>query len=228
MSGGPRILYFGKRGDDFAQAAHEFFARQDCDVEAYFLVRGERIPDAALEWRGDYVISYLCPPVLPAELLARANRAVLNFHPGPPDYPGIGCVNFAIYEGATQYGATCHHMAQVVDSGSVVVVSRFPVSSVDTVRTVLTRTYVVMFEMFLQIAPLIIKREALPTSEERWTRPAFRRRDLEALCRLSFDMPADEVARRIRATTFPGAPGAYYEIGGYRFEFTPRKQTQVL
>jgi hypothetical protein len=32
-------------------------------------------------------------------------------------------------------------------------------------------------------------------------------------------MSEDEVARRVRATTFPGAPGAYVEVQGVRFAY---------
>ncbi len=81
----------------------------------------------ARSWQGDYIISYLSRWVVPAELLERARRAAVNFHPASPDYPGIGCNNFALYENAAEYGVTCHHMAPRVDSGEIIAVRRFPV-----------------------------------------------------------------------------------------------------
>jgi methionyl-tRNA formyltransferase len=61
----------------------------------------------------------------------------------------------------------------------------------------------------------------LPTSDESWKRKPYRRSELNALCRIEPGMDRDEVRRRVRATTFPGAPGAYVEIGGIRFKHVP-------
>lgn len=79
------------------------------------------------------MISYLCPWILPEHLLERAKVASVNFHPGPPEYPGIGCTNFAIYNQEVIFGMTCHHMATRVDTGKIVAVRRFPLFPTDTV-----------------------------------------------------------------------------------------------
>ncbi len=212
----PSILFLRKEGDQFASVATEILAQADCRVDVFDLRRGERIPPQALSWQGDFIISYLCPAVVPCKLLDRASLAAINFHNGPPEYPGIGCVNFAIYDDSRSYGATCHHMSPAVDSGNIIKVRRFDVAPVETVWTLLSRTNSVMFELFCEISPFLIHKRTLPSSPERWTRSAFRRKQLEALCRLDRDMASGEIDRRVRATTFPGAPGAYFEIGGRR------------
>src|SRR5438309_8525630 len=68
--------------------------------------RTDPFPASAIshEWSG--VLSFVSPWIVPRALLSRA-RVALNFHPGPVEYPGIGCYNFALYEGATTYGAVC-------------------------------------------------------------------------------------------------------------------------
>src|SRR5688572_7784819 len=47
------------------------------------------------------VLSFLSPWIVSRALLDRAALAI-NFHPGTADYPGIGCYNFALYEGAEE------------------------------------------------------------------------------------------------------------------------------
>ncbi|MDP6708245.1 MAG: hypothetical protein QF893_18020, partial [Alphaproteobacteria bacterium] len=59
--------------------------------------------------------------------------------------------------------------------------------------------------------------EALPDDAIAWGREAFTRRQLEALCRLSPEMPEAEMRRRIHAVTYPGYPGARIEVAGATF-----------
>ena len=121
------ILLFSKRRDDFYfQKAYDLIKLNYPDVLLVQGLPGEPFPKEYLSWQGDYIISYLCPWVLPDALLQNAKKAAINFHPGPPQYPGTGCTNFAIYHEVDEYGVTCHHMAPHVDSGNIIAVSRFP------------------------------------------------------------------------------------------------------
>ena len=54
-------------------------------------------PKEAKKWQGDYIISYLSRWIVPSYLLNNAKIASFNFHPASPEYPGIGCNNFALY-----------------------------------------------------------------------------------------------------------------------------------
>src|SRR5574337_1427381 len=88
---------------------------------------GDPFPALWSEWEGDVIISYLSPWIVPTWLLKKAKIAAINFHPGPPEYPGIGCTNFAVYNAESEYGVTAHHMAGKVDTGAIIAVQRFPV-----------------------------------------------------------------------------------------------------
>ncbi|MBI3318264.1 MAG: hypothetical protein HYZ90_03830 [Candidatus Omnitrophica bacterium] len=168
----------------------------------------------------DYLISYLSPWIIPREILERSLVAAINFHPGPPEYPGIGCTNFALYEGAARYGVTCHHMLPRVDAGPIVRAVRFPLTGSDSVASLTYRSYAVMAALFYEIADRILAGEPLPQSQERWTRRPFRRSELNALCRLESGMSEEEIRRRVRATTFSGHPGASLSEAGLALEMT--------
>lgn len=134
------VLFLGKELDEHCLKALNFLQRNSLDVTAYFGKWGDLIPEELGWWNGDYIISYLSRWVLPEYLINKAQIAAINFHPGSPDYPGYGCGSFALYEGATEYGVTCHHMLAKVDSGNIIAVKRFPVFVNDDVASLLMRT----------------------------------------------------------------------------------------
>ncbi len=216
------VLFLGKADDPDSARALDFCRANFAQLTACLGRWGDPLPAEAREWAGDYIISYLSRWVVPAELLVKARIAAINFHPASPEYPGIGCNNFALYEGATHYGVTCHHMAAKVDSGPIVAVRRFPVYPQDTVPSLLERTYANQIALFFEIADLMVDGKPLPQSAETWSRPPFTRREFEELFKITPDMPPDEIARRIRAVSY-GAYQPYLELAGHRFEYKPPK-----
>lgn len=207
-----RILFLGKAADELCQRAAAFLTTAGLQMDVRLGRRGEEFPATDEEF--DYIVSYLSPWIVPPALLAGVRIAAINFHPGPPEYPGIGCTNFALYEGATTYGVTCHHMHPSVDTGPIISVRRFPLYATDTVLSVTQRCYAYLACLFYEMADRIISGEPLPVSAERWTRRPFRRDELVALCRLTEDMSEEEIERRVRATTFPGYPAASFARAG--------------
>jgi len=166
-----RILFFGKAEDWSCQRAAEYLCLHVTRSRIYFGKRGDLFPAVDRGEDFDYVISYLSPWIIPEELLKRARCAAINFHPGPPEYPGIGCTNFAIYEGVAAFGVTCHHMASKVDTGPIIRVLRFPVYPTDTVLSLTQKCYGYIAYLFYEIADLIVGGKSLPESDERWSRP---------------------------------------------------------
>ena len=215
------VLYVAKEGHDGARDGAAFLRSRcrNATILEFYGGRGVPLPSSLAQWSGDYIISYLAPWVIPADVLAQARIASINFHPGPPSYPGIGCTNFALYNGETEFGITCHHMSPKVDSGEIIEVRRFPIDPQETVLSLTMKCYREIAESFHAVAGAIVAGETLPKSSERWTRQPYTRRELNELCRLDPSMSKDEMERRIRATTFPGAPGAYVDVNGLRFEY---------
>ena len=147
-------------------------------------------PDARLvdrDFACDWLISYLCPWVLPASVLEQAARN-LNFHPGPPEYPGIGCYNFALYEGAESFGVTCHQMLPKVDSGAIYAVRRFPIPAMATVDVLQDIAHATMMALYLELIESIGKGEPVEAvTDERWTKEATTTRDMERLRSIPLD-----------------------------------------
>jgi methionyl-tRNA formyltransferase len=216
----PSLLFLGKAEDPHSLLALEFCLERFAPVTHCLGRWGDPLPEAARTWQGDFIISYLSRWVVPADLLARARLAAINFHPASPEYPGIGCNNFALYENASEFGITCHHMAPHVDTGAIIAVRRFPVLLEDTVATLLQRTYENQIVLFKEIASLMAEGKDLPVSGEAWTRRPFTRKEFNALFRITPDMPREEIARRIRALSYDHYQ-PFVEIEGFRFEYVP-------
>ncbi len=178
--------------------------------------RGDGFPQLPTVDAGTVLLSFLSPWILPAELLVAAGPA-LNFHPGSANYPGIGCYNFALYEGARDFGAVCHHMAARVDSGDIVAERTFEIAPDERVETLKLRTMEVMAAMFEEIVAELARGRVPAAAGIAWTRRPFTRRELEELCRLVPTMDEAEMRRRIHATAYPGFPGARIEIAGTVF-----------
>lgn len=192
------VLFLGKEKDGRVEQAAEFCRRHFTNVCVRLGKWGDPFPADALSSRWDCIISYLSRWIVTEAALASAEVAI-NFHPGPPEYPGYGCNNFAIYEDAREYGVTCHHMAPRVDTGAIIEVVRFPVLASDNAGTLLVKAYDVQLALFYRIAGLVARGEALPASREAWTRKPFTRAQFSELGRLTPDMTEQEIARRKRA-----------------------------
>ena len=115
------VLFLGK--NDYTLRALEHLRLLFSDI-TWFGVWGQKLPEEASNWSGD-IIFLLIKMDCPSASIKRAKDMAINFHPATPNYPGIGCINFALYECASTYGATCHHMNKQVDTGEIIRVDRF-------------------------------------------------------------------------------------------------------
>lgn len=162
---------------------------------------GDPLPRAAEEWEGDLILSYCSRWVVPDALIQRTKLA-LNFHPGPPEYPGIGGLNWAIYEGKTTFGVTCHHIARVVDSGDIVETRRFPLLDTDNVEELFRRTHLHLECLAYDVMARLYQGQQLGQSGERWSPNARKRKELNAMMTVSGRAGDEEIALRRRAFEF--------------------------
>ena len=211
-----KIILITKR-TDYCKIAQNYIKKNFKD---HVIIEGENNdPLPNIDWTCDYLISFLSPWIIPKQILTKAKYAI-NFHPAPPQYPGTGCYNFAIYHQQTEYGATCHHMATKVDTGKIINVKFFPLYPQDTVYTLKNRTMDKMIQLFYEIADIIKNNQLLPSSDLQWLRTPYKRKELVELCKITADMSDQEIALRIQATYFPGAKDLpFIEIAGKKFIF---------
>ena len=212
-----KILFICKKDDFYAQRAYDFLKVHFSELTLVSGVRGEKEPEVFKTWEGDIIISYLSQWIIRKELLDKARIAAINFHPGSPKYPGIGCTNFAIYNEEKEFGITCHHMLPKVDTGGIISVRYFHLLANDTVWSLTQKCYAEILVCFYQVLGELITTGQLPKSDEVWQRKPYTRKELnEGLNQITSDMSDAEVKRRLKATTYD-RPWAYVKIGGKKF-----------
>ena len=197
-----KVLFIGKEGDSYSKTAADYVQLHFKNSVIVYSKRTDPFPGYLDQWEGDIIISYLAQWIIPDSLLKKAKNVAINFHPGPPDYPGIGCTNFAVYNKEKEFGITCHHMLAKVDSGSIIEVRRFPVFESDTVFSITQRCYNEILHLFYTLISDLLISKTLPQSSESWTRKPYTRKQLNVLCELRPDMEKEEIDLRIKATTY--------------------------
>lgn len=218
------VLFFGRSDCPYSKAFRDSlenlgFAVQD----VWSHRRGVHLPDEVHDWNGDYIFCFRSYYILPDWLIVKANQAAVNIHPGPPEYRGSGCINWALYDEVSEYGVTAHFISEQVDAGRIIEVIRFDVDQADSVSTLLRRTHEHCLELASQLAHGIANNgveylflRADLAADEKWQGPARRMSSVDTLSRVYPNITRKELERVIRATNTREFP-AYVEILGYRF-----------
>lgn len=114
-------------------------------------------------------------------------------------------------------------MLAKVDTGKIISVKRFPVHKTDTVYSITQRCYGLILNQCFEIIDFIITQKPLPQSNENWTRKPFLRKELNRLCRITPDMPVEEINKRIKATNFV-KHWAFMQVGDNIFKLVDEKK----
>ena len=68
------------------------------DIDIFYGESCDHFPEEVKKNNYDLLISYISPWIVHKSVLDKTKRWNINFHPGSPEYPGIGCFNFAIFD----------------------------------------------------------------------------------------------------------------------------------
>ena len=176
-------------------------------VETVWSARfGEKIPAEVKSWRGDYIICFRSFFILKNDLITRAAKAAVNFHPGPPNYRGTGCLNNALYNDEKQFGVTCHYIDEEVDHGKIIDVDYFEILPGDGVDALLARTHEKLYELAArtldgihQEGDALLTALADKNATIAWSGEVGTRKALNAQQVVGPDISEDELSRKIRA-----------------------------
>ena len=146
------------------------------------------------------LIGFVTAVIVPSDILDALGFGAFNFHPGPPAYPGWAPAHFALYDGAKEFGATFHVMANRVDTGAIIDADRFAVARDVSVLMLEEMAYACVVQLFRRwVVVLASTPGPLPVREMRWGRKKNSRRNYQALCDIPPDIGRDDLARRMRA-----------------------------
>lgn len=145
------------------------------------------------------IIGFSTNVIVPAEILRRINDNAINFHPGPPEYPGYRPTGFALYEGAHQYGVTAHYMAERVDEGPIIAAERFDIPKDGWLIDVVKEAYQRLARLVLTLLPQLIQvNRRLATIDEVWAEQKTTKAHYDQMRRIAVDIELDELKLRFR------------------------------
>lgn len=145
------------------------------------------------------LIAFVTPEIVSQRVLAKLGYGAINFHPGPPEYPGWAPSHFALYERATEFGATVHVMVERVDAGPIIGVARFPVPRDVSVLGLEGLAYAHLAHQFWRMAKLLATDpQPPPVLAVEWASRRYSRRAYRAICDIPLDIPKDELDRRLK------------------------------
>lgn len=145
------------------------------------------------------LIAFVTPEIVSQRVLAKLGYGAINFHPGPPEYPGWAPSHFALYERATEFGATVHVMVERVDAGPIIGVARFPVPRDVSVLGLEGLAYAHLAHRFWRMAKLLATDpQPPPVLAVEWASRKYSRRAYRAICDIPLDIPKDELDRRLK------------------------------
>jgi methionyl-tRNA formyltransferase len=145
------------------------------------------------------LIAFVTPEIVPADILDRLGYGAFNFHPGPPSYPGWAPAHFALYNRATEFGATAHVMAEQVDAGPIIDVAYFPIPAGISVFGLEGMAYAHLAQLFWRMAKSLATDPASPpTLPIAWGPRKYSRRSYRAICDIPLDIAKDDLDRRLK------------------------------
>lgn len=154
----------------------------------------------------DWLFSIANLDLIPESVLTRARCGAINFHDGPlPHYAGLNTPNWALLEGAREYGITWHMIESGVDMGDIVARRLFDVAEDETAYSLNTRCYGAAMDAFGEVLAQIESGQLVRQPQDLTQRRYFARADRPAAgARLDFTRPAGELVRLVRALDFGG------------------------
>lgn len=142
--------------------------------------------------------------IIAPEVLDAPSLGCLNLHPGPlPEYAGLNTPCWAIYEGAEIFGVTLHRMVPEVDAGPIASQRRWRMSGEEIALDVWSRCAREGVELILELMEGISNGVgSLPAHPQDLSRRKYFGPAPPRGGRISWEMPAAEIERFVRACDF--------------------------
>lgn len=151
----------------------------------------------------DFIFCFRSKIILKKNILNKAKLYCINFHPGPPQYRGIGCLNYAIYNNEKFYGATCHIINEKIDNGKIIDVKYFKILKKDDLQTILNKTYKSMIALSKKLFMKIKNNSEISfilSNKYKWSKTIKSKKYLEKFYEIKLNSSKTNFNKKVRAT----------------------------
>lgn len=192
------------------------------DVPA--LIFDKQDPRAArqLARRCDIGVLAWWPWLLDEELLSGPSRGFINTHPSLLPFNRGKHYNFWALVEQAPFGVTLHKVDSGIDTGAVVAQRPIPYDWLDNGESLYKKAQNAMVDVFRESYPLI-RSNAYEAITQDPTKGSFHRSselDAASEIRLDAEYRARDLLNLLRARTFEGQPGCWFEDAGHKYEVT--------
>ena len=204
-----KILFCGRKNDQYSNKILQFLKKKNCSLKSILSIAGKKITkrENKLLYSSnyDFIFCFRSHFILKINKLNK-NCVPVNFHPGPPKYRGIGCVNFAILNKEKKYGATAHIMNSRIDNGPILDVMSFNISSKLSLEEILEKTYITQLKQFKKITNKLLdkkvklKKIIIRNKKNKWSKKLYLKKDLIKLYNLTNYLKKYKLTDLLRAT----------------------------
>jgi len=202
-----KVLLFGRKNCHYTHKIKALLERKS-EKLVYLESKkvGEKIKKKYLKLKVDYIFCFRSFYILKNLSLKNTSKAAINFHPGPPEYRGIGSVNYAIFNNSKFYGCTAHLINNKIDNGKIIDVKKFKISKKDSVEKVLLKTYKIMTKQAIYIInkicenPKIIDKFIVKNNKFFWSKKIKKLKDLDNFYEIKKDISRKDFFKKLLAT----------------------------
>ena len=168
----------------------------------------------------DYLISFLNPLYIDKTVRKKIMINSFNFHPGPPEYPGFGCYNFALLNKINSYGSTVHVVNDKFDNGEIVDVKRFNISYKKcNLEKLIKMTHKKILLQAKGFIVSILKMHPKTKKNFKWKRKAYTKKEFEIAREIKLNDSKKNILKKIKAFSYKDYESIYINFKGFKFEF---------
>jgi methionyl-tRNA formyltransferase len=201
-----KILFICRKNDTLSFKIYKILKKKFSHITIFYSkTYNEKINSKIKSWKGDYILSFRSLLILPNSVIKNAKIAAINFHPGPPEYRGVGCLNYSIFNDDSHYGVTAHLMNHKIDSGKILKVLRYRISKKKNLDKILEQTHQKLFLLITLFINLIADNKfninnLIKNNKEKWSKVIKLRSDLDNFYIINKKISKTILQKKLRAT----------------------------
>ena len=167
----------------------------------------------------DYLISFLNSVYISKSIRKKIKINSFNFHPGPPEYPGFGCYNFALLDKVNFYGSTIHEINDKFDNGKIVNVKKFKISYEKfNLEKLIKKTHENIIKQAKDFINDVQNRKLKIDKSIKWKKKAYTKKEFEIAREIKLSDSKKNVLKKIKAFSYKNYESVYLNFKGLKFE----------
>tara|TARA_E500000178_G_C16889009_1_gene692662 strand:+ start:61 stop:729 length:669 start_codon:yes stop_codon:yes gene_type:complete len=216
------IIFLGRKNCKYSKKIYKFLKKNSKRVFYFESSKNTKKLNLKKKSKFDFLFSFRSYEIISKNILDQIKYYSINFHPGPPNYRGIGCINFAIFKNEKKYGVTAHIMDSLIDHGKILEIKRIQIKKKDNLDTLLNKTHKKLYELSIRVIKKLIKNHGHYKSKKinlKWSKKLWTTKELLKLYELKITDSSDILKRKIRATNHK-IHKPYIKIDKFKFKLS--------